>query len=108
MISENDLIEAIAECQGERNPTANTCIKLASYLTIKRYLYPSENEPEQSYSYAMPMVVDENYYTDSEFSQKVKDIGMDKAYPVIDELMSTLIYINPKLYESVMRKLNTV
>ena len=109
MISEKDLIEAIAECQGERNPNANTCIKLASYLTIKKFLYPSEDEePTQSYSYAMPAVIEEDYYTNSEFSQKVKEIGMDKAYPVIDDLMSTLAYINPKLYDSVMRKLNSL
>lgn len=109
MISEKDLIEAIAECQGERNPNANTCIKLASYLTIKRFLYPSEEDAkDQSYSYAVPMVMEEDYYTNSDFSQKVKEIGMDRAYPVIDELMSTLMYINPKLYDSVMRKLNTL
>ena len=53
------------------------------------------------------MVMEEDYYTNSDFSQRVKEIGMDRAYPVIDELMSTLMYINPKLYDSVMRKLNT-
>ena len=34
MIKEEDLQEAIAECQGVRNPNANTCLKLASYYTI--------------------------------------------------------------------------
>ncbi len=108
MISEKDLIEAIAECQGERKPDANTCIKLASYLTIKHFLYPSDvEEPIPSYSYA-PAIIDEDYYSNTDFSQKVKEIGMDKAYPVIDDLISTLAYINPKLYESVMRKLNSL
>lgn len=75
----------------------------------KKFLYPSEDEePIQSYSYAMPAVIEEDYYTNSDFSQKVKEIGMDKAYPVIDDLMSTLAYINPKLYDSVMRKLNSL
>lgn len=73
------------------------------------FLYPSEEDAkDQSYSYAVPMVMEEDYYTNSDFSQKVKEIGMDRAYPVIDELMSTLMYINPKLYDSVMRKLNTL
>ena len=109
MIAEKDLIEAIAECQGERNPNANTCIKLASYLTIKKFLYPSdEDEPVQAYSYAMPAIEEEDYLTDSELSQKIKAIGIERAYPVIDELMATLAYINPKLYDSVIRKLNSV
>lgn len=107
MISEKDLIEAIAECQGERNPNANTCIKLAAYLTIKDSLYPKENAeiPNQSYSYAAPSVVDESYFSNSEFSQAVKEIGIEKAFPIIDELMNTLQVIDPRLYKSVMRKL---
>lgn len=108
MITEKDLIEAIAECQGERKPDANTCIKLASYLTIKHFLYPTdEQEPQQAYSYA-PAIIEEDYLTESELSSKIRAVGMDKAYPVIDELMATLAYINPKLYDSVIRKLNSV
>ena len=34
MITLDDLEAAIAECEGERNPNANTCIKLAAYYTI--------------------------------------------------------------------------
>ena len=40
MITEQDLQEAIAECQGERHPNANTCMKLAAFYTIKNELYP--------------------------------------------------------------------
>ncbi len=50
MITAQDLQEAIAECQGERNPNANTCIKLAAFLTIEREMY---GEPPE-YSYAPP------------------------------------------------------
>jgi hypothetical protein len=110
MITEQDLIEAIAECQGERNPNANTCIKLAAYLTIKENLFPKDTEtPSQSYSYAMsPSVIDESYYSASDFSEMVRSKGIEKAFPVLDELMDTLIYINPKLYDSVMRKIAEV
>ena len=57
MITEQDLREAIAECQGQRNPNANTCIKLAAFLTIQRELYGKEQEdepnvmPARAYSY---------------------------------------------------------
>ena len=39
MIREEDLQEAIAECQGQRNPNANTAIKLAAFYTIRRELF---------------------------------------------------------------------
>ena len=42
MITEKDLQEAIAECQGERSPNASTCIKLAAFYTIKEHLYPDQ------------------------------------------------------------------
>lgn len=105
MITEQDLIEAIAECQGERNPNANTCIKLAAYLTIKENLFPKEVVEVPTYSYAMEPVVNESYFSKSDFSQTVKEKGIERSFPVIDELMDTLIYINPKLYDSVMRKI---
>ena len=34
MITVDELKAAIAEMQGERNPNAQTCIKLAAYYTI--------------------------------------------------------------------------
>ena len=39
MITEKDLQEAIAEGQGQRNPNANTCIKLAAFLTIRKEMF---------------------------------------------------------------------
>ena len=44
MITEKDLQEAIAECQGERNPNANTCIKLAAFYTIRNELFGNSDK----------------------------------------------------------------
>ena len=44
MITEKDLQEAIAECIGQRNPNANTAIKLAAFYTIKRELYGEDKD----------------------------------------------------------------
>lgn len=55
MITEQDLQAAIAECQGQRNPNANTCLKLAAFYTIRRELFGEEKEAEQrtpGYSFA--------------------------------------------------------
>ena len=44
MITEKDLQEAIAECEGQRNPNANTCVKLAAFYIIKDHLFPQQEE----------------------------------------------------------------
>ena len=53
MITEEELQEAIAECQGQRNPNANTCLKLASYLTILDH-QKAEEPHRTTYSFAPP------------------------------------------------------
>lgn len=102
MIKKEDLLEAIAECQGQRNPNANTCIKLASYLTILKSLEDdpqkedqvSEIYPEEQYSYA-----------ESEFMQKIAGKSIDEIIEVFSELMDTIEVLNPRLYQGVLRKL---
>lgn len=103
MITEKDLREAIAECEGSRNPSANTCIKLAAYYTILENLYGNQNNevklPEYSFKSS------ETQYSDSEFSDLVRIKGIDRVFPILDETMSTLYVLNPKLYNSVLNKI---
>lgn len=111
MITEKDLKEAIAECQGERNPNANTCMKLAAYYTILNNLYPAQ--PEQiSYSYASTpeSTVEEtvDYYSDTEFSKVIDGKSAADVWTVMDELMTVLQAIKPNLYDGVMRKLRDI
>ena len=106
MIKETDLIEAIAECQGERNPNANTCIKLAAYYTILREMRPdAERLPEQEYSYDPPP---DDYESGSEFGQIIAGKDLHAVMAVVDEMMETLKVFNPRLYEAAMRKLATL
>lgn len=104
MIKEEDLQEAIAECQGVRNPNANTCLKLASYYTILDHTR-EEEEPAPVYSYApAPDQVDFSF-SNSEFAQMVDGRPAEDMWRLMDELMSTLQVINPRLYNGVMRKI---
>lgn len=110
MITEKDLQEAIAECQGVRNPNANTAIKLAAFLTIQREMFGnSENVNLPQYSYAAPPVEPAErtieYYSDSEFSKAIDGKDMRDVWPVIDELMTTVQQLYPRLYAGVMREL---
>lgn len=102
MITEQKLLEAIAECQGQRNPNASTCIKLASYYTILDHM---ETEPItkpqiQSYSFATAP-----YSSDTEFGRRIANMDINDVLAVMDELMTTLSIINPRLYNGVMTKL---
>ena len=105
MITKHDLQEAIAECQGERNPNSNTCIKLAAFYTILDHLDDgASNAPEcPVMSFAgSSALLDSN----TEFADVVNSTDQYKVMRVIDELMSTLDVINPRLYSSVMYKLH--
>ena len=112
MITEQDLVQAIAECQGERNPNANTCIKLAAFYTIRDAMFgkPEQSaEPAPAYSFAAaPAEPVENlidYYSDTDFSRVIDGRNPDDVWPVMDELMGNLQIIEPRLYDAVMRKL---
>lgn len=107
MITEQDLQEAIAECQGMRNPTVSTCIKLAALYTVKNELY-GKNEQLQaytmpSYSYSPGM----EYESNSEFWERAKSMPANELFALLDELMDTLSITNPRLYNAFMMRLKT-
>lgn len=104
MIREQELLDAIAECQGQRNPNANTCIKLASYYTILDHIEGKTEKPLELPTYSYDSAPDA-YTSDTEFGQRVSTMSYDDVMTVMDELMTTLSVVNPRLYNAVMRKL---
>lgn len=46
--------------------------------------------------------------TATPFMQVVSKCDISKVMVIIDELMSTIQFVNPKLYEAVMRKINEI
>lgn len=115
MITEKDLQEAIAECQGQRNPNANTCLKLAAYYTIRNELYGKSEQPIEPVSYSRAEKPAEqiseqpeeyvDFYSGSEFSEIVNGMISTKAWSVMDELMDILQATNQRLYAGVIQKL---
>ena len=121
MITEQDLQAAIAECQGERHPNANTCIKLAAFLTIRREMF-GDSQPVgnpdtlTAYSFAPPpepVTVEVEApikdYTatkdgDIEFAEAITGKTADDVIPVMVELMAALRVTNRKLYNAVMQE----
>lgn len=108
MITIDDLKAAIAECEGERNPNANTCMKLSAYYILLR---EKQGKPDTSgYSSAPAPSVSEtvDYYSETEFGRLVQDKPVKDVMSVMDELISVLSAIQPRLYNGVMRKLNDI
>lgn len=103
MIKEQDLRDAIAECQGERNPNANTCIKLASYYTI---LDKMEKPQIPAYSYDEPTNIME-YTSGSEFSQAIQGRDVNEILEIMDELMDSIQALVPKLYDATLNKIKS-
>lgn len=97
MVTERELYEAIAECKDQKNPNANTCMKLASYYTILDHL-----KPEYSFAAEPTRQV---YDSGSEFSDAIKGKDMMDVLKVIDDLMDTIGVLSPKLYEVTMEKI---
>lgn len=106
MIYERDLDEAISECQGQRDPDASTCMKLAAFYTIKHYMYGAKEPVRSEYSYAPAPTSDTIHCDgDSDFSRAIDGKSQKAVLPVLDELMQTLAIMQPKVYDAVMRKL---
>lgn len=114
MITEYDLDEAIAECQGKRNPDAQTCMKLAAFYTIKQHMFEkteqdirmnSEAVPSYSYSAGKETI---QFTSDSEFGKLVNELEISQILPFIDDLVETIRIINPKLYNAFIAKIKAL
>lgn len=104
MIRENDLLEAIAECEGAKNPNANTCIKLSAYYTILENLYGKPQEKEEKKHVSSPKIA----FSESEFSKITSTKGIENVFPVLDDLVQTISVLNPALYNSFINQLNNI
>ena len=106
MITKQELLNAIAECQGVRNPNANTCIKLAAFYTILNNM--EDDDTSDRTEYKITTLQDTSYLGNSELSELVRMKGIHKVFPILEELMDTLLVLYPKLYQSVIEKIEDV
>ena len=106
MIREDEVREAIAECQGERNPNANTCIKLAAYYTILNNMTkPGDEYNEPTYSFDAGDVI--RYNSGTEFSDTILGKNVVDVLEVMDELMDTVAVLLPRLYRATIDELKS-
>lgn len=97
MLTERELLNAIEELE-RATPTYERCQKLVTFYTLYDFMYgdPKNNTREKQ-------VV--GSYGESEFMNAISGKDSEEMWAIMDELMSTLAVLNPKLYRSVMLKL---
>ena len=114
MFTKYELLDGINEIL-EGKHTVQNCEKLAAIYTVLDHLYP-ENEQKQiknaqnmGYSYDN-MIETENKpvvgrYGNSEFLQAVAGKEIKDVFLLLNELMDAITVLNPRLYDSMMRRL---
>ena len=103
-----------AQCQGEREPNSHTCIKLAAFYIIYNQMYgdksePARNIPAYSFAAAPAQAVENpntmNIKSGSAFARAVNGRDSAEIMLKVDDLISTLSEVNPRLYRCFMRRL---
>lgn len=96
MITRRELEDAIFDIEDAPVNYSN-CEKLATLYTI--YDHAFDNRGAELIS---ETVIGD--YGDSDFLQSIRGKYADDVWQVVDELISTLQIVNPRLYDAFMRK----
>jgi hypothetical protein len=102
MITERELLQAIRECEAEPI-TASKVSKLADFYIVYDHLFcePVDN----GYSYKNETVETIKISGGTDFLQAVNNKDCEKVMNVIDELMDTIEVLHPRIYDSVIQKI---
>lgn len=108
MFSQAELIDGINELLEGKHSVQN-CEKLAAIYTVLDHLYPVVSARELGgYSGAVGTEETErsvSRYGNTEFLDAISGKDQREMWLLMDELMTTLSVINPRLYDGVMRKI---
>ena len=117
MLDEREIDAAIAELEYRESSFSNYA-KLANLYTIKNQMQGNSLQQfinsyagasyERAYSSAAAPEAADVGSNDSRFLKAVAGKEGKAAWAVMDELMDTLQVVNPRVYESVMRKINNL
>lgn len=101
MFSKNELLDAIDDL--EMAPaTYQNAEKLATFYTLYDHLYVRE-VPKNLVEMTREVTIDR--YGDTEFLKAIDGMDAEKAWKIIDELMSTLMALQRKLYDATIDRL---
>lgn len=101
MFSKNELLDAIDEL--EMAPaTFQNAEKLATFYTLYDHLYVRE-VPKNLVEMTREVTIDR--YGDTEFLKAIDGMNAEKAWKIMDELMTTLMALQRKLYDATIDRI---
>ena len=103
MIALDELDNEIAKLQGQ-TPTYQIIERLASLYIVREHLFANAGqiEPPQPRAASTGKI---EYSSGTEFARAINGRSASDIWPIMDELMSTLQAVLPRLYDGVMRML---
>ena len=96
MFSKGELLDAIADLE-EAPATYQNAEKLATFYLLYDHLF-IRKEPVQEIEAVREVTI--NRYGASDFLQAIEGQKAEEVWKILDELMSTLSALNPKLYQA--------
>lgn len=99
MLNRRELLNAISECESA-NENFQNCQKLATLYILYDHLYSEPKSPEVE-RIQMEIIETDR---DSEFMQLINGKKIEPVLDLIDELMETIKILQPRLYDSALRK----
>lgn len=104
MFSKSELLDAIDEL--EQSPaTYQNAEKLATFYQLYDHIY-TRREPETRIESVREVKI--NSYGDSEFLQVISGQESEDVWRIIDELMTTLQVLQPKLYQATVDRIKSI
>ncbi len=105
MITEKELNEGILQCTAGE-PTPQKMIRLAAYYSIRDRLFGGETRSDIPQDYSTENKKIEKHYTCENYLISAYQKNAEKAAAIMDEVMQAVKMLQPKMYESTMKKLN--
>lgn len=101
MLSKAELLTAIDELE-DSAPTFQNCQKMATFYTLLNSMYRSAEKEEKQEIIREEIISD---HGNSDFLRLIAGRHPDDVWRLMDELMNAIQISQPKLYTSVMMKL---
>lgn len=102
MITKKELQSAIDEYKKAPATFAN-CEKLATYCILYDHLYSEKTDERPKVEKIKEVVIETD--GSSEFLQMIQGDDPKRIWAIMDELMTTIKVINPRLYDGVINKI---
>lgn len=105
MITEKELLSAIAECEAEPI-TAAKVGKLADFYIIYDHLFGEPIEQGYSYQGKVENLIETN--CDTDFLTAINGKDADKIWRIVDEAIEVLQTLHPHVYDTLLDKINDI